>query len=101
MDVDSIIRLLSELISEGETAFARRHGKAALDVAREIQAAVMEQFEHSLSYVVLWEQFLQTPGEVSGAVAGVVRSRMDDNPLLADWLQVAWVRYRDSAGGKI
>lgn len=103
MDVEGMIRLLVELGADGEAAFAQGHGDAALATAREIEAVLMEQFERRLSYVVLWEQFLQTPHEVADAVAGVVRARVAEDAALAEWLREAWARYQaqaDDGGGR-
>ena len=101
LDIDQIVGRLAELVSEGEAAFAQRHGEAALGTIREVQAALMEQFERTLSYVVLWEQFLKTPHEVADAVASVVRASVADDPLLAEWLQATWVEYQAQAGGAV
>jgi ABC-type ATPase with predicted acetyltransferase domain len=67
-----VVNMMAELMAEGDEAFRRMHGEAALDIAREVQAALMAQFESNLGHVVLWEQFLRTPQEVGAAVSVVV-----------------------------
>jgi hypothetical protein len=93
-----IVALMAELISESGSAFADRHGEEGLTVALEIQAALMHQFEGNIGHVVLWEQFSRTPHPVVPAVTSVVRSCMDRDQVLGDWLKEQLRRYRTSAG---
>jgi hypothetical protein len=90
---------LSENLSMGDADFERLHGTAALDVSHEIQAALMAALERDLSYVVLWEQFLLTPSEVSAALAGVIQALAAADPVLSAWLDSALERYERAAHG--
>ena len=99
MVAGEIVELVSELVADDRAMLERRDGPQALDVAREVQAALMSAMESKLSYVVLWEQFLSTPGEVAAAVSGVVQVLIDADPVLAGWLEEALARYRQAAGG--
>ena len=94
-----IVQLMSELLVDDGEALEQRDGLPAADVAREVQAALMNAMERKLSYVVLWEQFLSTPDEVASAQAGVVQALMDADPVLAGWLEESLARYRQAAGG--
>ena len=93
-----IVELMGELVSAGGAEIERRHGGQALDLLYEVQAALMAAMESDLSYVVLWEQFLLTPQEVELAVVSVVQTLMAADPVLAEWLDAALVRYREAAG---
>jgi len=95
-----IVRWMSELIADDGAALERRDGPQAVDVAREVQAALMSAMERKLSYVVLWEQFLSTPEEVAPAVTGVVQVLIDADPVLAGWLEESLARYRQAAEGR-
>jgi hypothetical protein len=50
--------------------------------------------EGKLANVLLWEQFLSTPGEVASALIGVVQKLTEADPVLADWLKAALARYK-------
>jgi hypothetical protein len=92
------VRLMVELVSDGAAAFELAHGSDALNVAQEVEAALMARLEGNLGHVVLWEQFLRTPEEVVDAVVGVVQQYVDRDPVLATWLQDVVRRDRASAG---
>jgi hypothetical protein len=88
-----IAELMRTWISVGHTEMERRHGALASEVAHEVEGALMAAMESSLSYVVLWEQFLSTPDEVVLAIVSVVQALMDADPVLARWLGESLERY--------
>jgi hypothetical protein len=92
-----IVQLMIELVADDRAMLERRDDQPAVDVAREIQAALMSAMEAKLSYVVLWEQFLSTPEEVASAVVSVVQTLMNADPVLARWLEESLARYRQAA----
>lgn len=91
-----IVELLTELVSDRRAALEQRDGPQALAVAQEIEGVLMSAMEGKLANVLLWEQFLSTPREVALAVVGVVQALMEADPVLADWLEAALVRYRQA-----
>jgi len=93
-----IIDLLVAYVSRGAAAFEVEHGSGALQVVEEIMAALMGQLEGNLGHVVLWEQFLRTPDEVSEALVGVVEVLLCRSTVLGAWMDDAWMRYRACAG---
>ncbi len=93
-----IVDLLVARVSQGAAAFEAEHGSEALQVVEEIMAALMGQLEGNLGHVVLWEQFLRTPNEVSEALVGVVEVLFCRSTVLSAWMDNAWMRYRACAG---
>jgi hypothetical protein len=89
-----VVGLIREYVARGASAFEAGHGPEALTVVQAIMAALMGQLEGNLGHVVLWEQFLQTPDEVSGALAGVVTELQCRNPAFEEWLAEAEARYQ-------
>jgi hypothetical protein len=86
------VRLLGEYVAQGEHAFEAARGAQVLACVQEIMAALMGQLEGNLGHVVLWEQFLQTPDEVSDALVSVVGALRCRNELFDEWLDEAWAR---------
>ena len=97
MDAAAIVELMTETVSDGGTALEQRNGPQALEIAQEIEGALMSAMEGTLANVLLWEQFLLTPGEVASALTGVVQALMEANPVLAEWLEAAMMRYKQVA----
>ena len=97
MGANEIVELMTELVRDGGAALERRDGPQALAVAQEMEGALMSAMEGKLGHVLLWEQFLSTPGEVALALTGVVQVLMEADPVLAEWLEVSLVRYRQVA----
>lgn len=97
MSAREIVERMTELVPDRGAALEQRDGPRALAVAQEIEGALMSAMEGKLANVVLWEQFLSTPNEVSSAVANVVQALMEADPVLAEWLEAALVRYRKAA----
>jgi hypothetical protein len=93
-----IVRLLGEYVALDERWFEAEHGDGALTVVEEMMAALMQQLEGNLGYVVLWEQFLQTPEEMSDALVNVVGELRCQDPAFDEWLVEAWGRYQGRAG---
>ena len=92
-----IVDLMRERVLVGESEMARRYGEPAVEIALEMEAALMSAMESSLSYVVLWEQFLSTPDEVALAVVSVLQALMEADLVLAQWLDEAIARFRQAA----
>jgi hypothetical protein len=90
-----IVEVLAGLVRSGEP----RGGAEAVQVAEEMQAAVMAQLEGNLGHVVLWEQFLRTPDDVSDAVVGVIQALIRRDPVFEDWLHEAWGRWQRATQG--
>lgn len=97
MSAREIVELMTELVPDGGAALERRDGPQALAVAQEMEGALMSAMEGKLGHVLLWEQFLSTPGEVALALTGVVQALMEADLILAEWLEAALVRYRQAA----
>jgi hypothetical protein len=93
-----IVDLMTELVSGGETALEQRDGPEALVVAQEIEGALMSAMEGKLANVLLWEQFLSTPGKVTLALTSVVHRLMEADAILAKWLEAALIRYKEAVG---
>jgi hypothetical protein len=93
------LELVAELIAGGPDAFVQAHGKDAFLIVQEIEAALMMPLEGNLGHVVLWEQFLKTPDEVSEALANVVQGYVERDVVLANWLNESLRRYRDVQEG--
>jgi hypothetical protein len=89
-----IVGLVGEYVALGERWFEAEHGDEALAMVEEMMAALMGQLEGNLGYVVLWEQFLETPEEISDALVSVVGELRCQNPTFDDWLVGAWGRYQ-------
>lgn len=96
MGAREIVELMTELVPDGGVALERRDGLQALAVAREMEGALMSAMEGNLGHVLLWEQFMSTPGEVALALIGVVQALMEADLVLAEWLKEALVRYRQA-----
>ena len=96
MSAREIVERMIELVPDRGATLEQRDGPRALAVAQEIEGALMSAMEGTLANVVLWEQFLSTPNEVSAAVIGVVQALMEADPVLADWLKAAMVRYKEA-----
>jgi hypothetical protein len=96
VDVRPVVDLMVALVPENGQALERECGAQALAVAQEIQATLMAQFEGNLGRVMLWEQFLRTPEEVTLAVAGVVQALAEGDQELADWLRASMEHYRQA-----
>jgi hypothetical protein len=94
MSAVAIVELMIELVPDGGKALEQRDGPQALEIVQEIEGALMSAMEGTLANVLLWEQFLLTPGEVASALTGVVQALMEADPVLAEWLEAALVRYR-------
>ena len=92
-----LVRLMTDLVPEGGLLLERCAGPVAVEVAREIEAVVMSQLEGNLGHVLLWEQFQQTPGDVAQALAGVLDTLMQRDPVLASWLEESLRRYQREA----
>jgi hypothetical protein len=93
-----IVGLVAGYVVGGAAAFETERGARALEVTQEIMAALMGQLEGNLGHVVLWEQFLRTPTEVSEALVGVIEALLCRSPALSAWVEDAWARYRACAG---
>jgi hypothetical protein len=96
VDAQQVVQILVELEREGDSAFERRYGTQARDVAHEIEAALMAQMEDNLGHVLLWEQFQSTPEEVAPALVSVVRVLASAGLVLARWLDDSLGRYREA-----
>lgn len=94
LNVREVIDLMAAYVSQGAAAFEAAHSSEAARIAEEIMAALMGQLEGNLGHVVLWEQFLRTPNEVSEALVGVVEALLCQSDLLRAWMDDAWTRYR-------
>jgi len=92
-----IVDLMAEYVSQGEVGFEGAHGARALEVAQEVMAALLEQLEGNLGHVVLLEQFLRTPREVSEALVGVIQESLRRDAVFAGWVNEALSRYRACA----
>ena len=90
----AIVEVMLALQDGRGTVLERENGARALDVALEIEAALMAQMEGNLGHVLLWEQFKRTPTEVDAALASVVDSLVSDDSVLAEWLAAARIRYQ-------
>ena len=90
---------MTERVSEGQAAFEDRYGSAALEVVLEIQGALMARMEENLGHVVLWEQYLRTPEAVSDALVSVIQLYIDQDSVLAGWLETAVERFETSVAG--
>jgi len=97
--IKAALDLVTELITGGPDAFVQAHGKDALLLVQEIEAALMMPLEGNLGHVVLWEQFLKTPDEVAGALANVVQGYVERDVVLANWLNESLRRYKDLQEG--
>ena len=97
MGAAEIVGLMTELVLDGGATLERRDGPRALAVAQEIEGALMSAMEDRLAYVLLWEQFLSTPGEVAAALTGVVRALMEADPAWAEWLEAALERHAQAS----
>jgi hypothetical protein len=93
-----IVDLMAAYASQGATAFEAAQGSEASQVVEEMIAALMGQLEGNLGHVVLWEQFLRTPAEVSEALVGVVEALLCRSAVLNAWMDDAWARYRACIG---
>jgi hypothetical protein len=91
-----IVELMTCLVADGPAALEQQAGLQAVEVAQDIESALMSAMEGKLANVVLWEQFLSTPSEVASVVVGVVRALIDADPVLAEWLEAALVRYKQA-----
>jgi hypothetical protein len=85
-DAQEIVQLMAELVADSGGSLERRWGLDATAQAQQMQAALMERLEGNLGHVVLWEQFVQTPGAVAPALVGVVQSLLEGDPALGAWL---------------
>jgi hypothetical protein len=93
-----IVDLMAAYVDQGTASFELAHGSEASQVVEEMTAALMRQLEGNLGHVVLWEQFLRTPDEVSEALVGVVGVLLCRTAVLSVWMDDAWARYRACAG---
>ena len=93
MSAREIVERTAELVPDRGAMLEQRDGPRALAVALEIEGALVAAMEGTLANVLLWEQFLSTPHEVALAVVGVVQALMEADPVLAEWLEAALVRY--------
>jgi len=84
-----IVDLMAEYVSQGEVCFEAVHGARVLEVAQEMMAALLGQLEGNLGHVVLLEQFLRTPDEVSEALVRVIRESLRRGAVFADWVDEA------------
>lgn len=91
--VRKVVAVVGEFVALGGCQFEAKHGDQAATVVQELMAALMGQLEGNLGYVVLWEQFLQTPDEVSDALVSVVTELQCRNSTFDGWLVKAWRRY--------
>ena len=89
-----IVAEMLEYVVRGAVAFEAEHGPEASVVMQEMIAALMGQLEGNLGHVVLWEQFLQTPDEVSDALVGVFDGLRCRDLAFEEWLTDAWARYQ-------
>jgi hypothetical protein len=96
MTAQEVVELMTCLVADGPAALEGQAGLQAVQVALEIEGALMSAMEGKLANVVLWEQFLSTPQEVALAVVGVVQALMDSDLVLAGWLAAALDRYRQA-----
>jgi hypothetical protein len=94
MAAAEVVDLLMELVPDGGDALEKRAGTDALEIAQEIEGALMAAMEGTLANVLLWEQFLSTPAQVSAALASVLQTLVDEDPMLAEWLDSALVRFK-------
>ena len=97
MSAREIVELMVELVPDHGATLKQQDGPRAVAIAQEIEGALMSAMEGKLANVLLWEQFLSTPGEVALALIGVVQMLMDADPVLADWLEASLVRYRQAS----
>ena len=93
------VQVMTELSSEGEDVLERRRGGTALDVAKEIEAALVAQLEGNLGHVLLWEQFLRTPQAVASALVSVLESLLKRDVVLAQWLDESLKVYGQEVDG--
>jgi len=99
--VQDIVKVMAELISEGEDSFERTRGGVALGVAKQIEAALVARLEGNLGHVLLWEQFLRTPDVVASAVVSVLESLLESDVILARWLDESLRTYQQEVGGLV
>jgi hypothetical protein len=93
------VRVLVELVSTGDDVFESCRGGAALNIAREIEAALAAQLEGTLGHVLLWEQFLRTPEAVASAVVSVLGTLLERDQVLARWLDESLEAYYRAGNG--
>jgi hypothetical protein len=93
-----IVDLLGAYVGQGAATYEAEHGSEASQVVEEILAALMGQLEGNLGHIVLLEQFLRTPDEVSEALIGVVEALLCRSAVLRAWMDDAWLRYRACSG---
>lgn len=98
--VRTALALVAELIVSGPDAFSQAHGRDALLIVQEIEAALMMPVEGNLGHVVLWEQFLKTPDEVTEALVNVVQDYLERDVVLTNWLNGSLRRYKGLQEGQ-
>jgi hypothetical protein len=99
VNVGEVVDLMVALVGDDGAFLGRAGGAQALAEAQEIQATLMALFEGNLGHVVLWEQFLRTPGQVALAVAGVLQTLVESDRELDQWLWASMERYRQATEG--
>jgi hypothetical protein len=88
-----IVNILVALEEDNGAEIEHERGPAAVQIAREMEAALMTKMEQNLGHVLLWEQFLRTPTEVDAALVSVLHELMSRDAVLTSWLHDSLERY--------
>jgi hypothetical protein len=99
MELEQAVEAISELITEGESSFAERHGEAALSTAQAMRSLLAERLGgDELSYGALWSDFEADPEGTAEDVLGLLEALEEGDTSLAQELGVLLSEYEATIG---
>ena len=95
MDVQEIVDVMAEVVSDGGTALARRAPRALVP-AQAIEAELAPRLEANSTYAPLWQAFQASPETSRPILVGVVQVLVQNDPALGRKLDDLLDAYRQA-----
>jgi hypothetical protein len=87
MAVQEIVHILTDLIGDGESLMAQRHGPQAVSAAQGARSFLADRLSEDMSYDALWQDFESDPRGTAADLAGMLEALVEADPALAQRLE--------------
>jgi hypothetical protein len=87
MPVQEIVHILTDLIDDGESRMAQRHGPQAVSAAQGARSLVADRLSEDMSDDALWSDFESDPRGTAAELTGTLEALVEADPALAERLE--------------
>jgi hypothetical protein len=102
MAIEEAVAVVRDLIAEGDSAFAERHGEEGLSSAQAMRSLLEDRLRGGLagrlSRGALWRDFAAEPEENAASVVGALEALVEADTSLAQEIEVLFSEYEIAVG---